>query len=43
MVKAQSVAKGLEGRVRELEAEKQHAAEEMRRVKEERNADLEKL
>ena len=43
MVRAQSMAKDLEGRVAELVAKKQHAVEELRRVKEKNDTDLERL
>ena len=43
MVQDQNVAKKLKGWVVELEAKKQHTIEELRRVKEELNVDLERL
>ena len=43
MIWAQNAVKELEDRVVELEIEKQHIAEELRKVKEERDADLERL
>ena len=42
MAHAQKVVKELEGQVVEFKAEKQHAVEDLKRMKEERDADLER-